>query len=60
MLLMIYGRKHSPYIAFIRVKKLGYRKLRADIPKAPFYRNDFRVIYVRTRRRYCVKEKETM
>lgn len=59
-MLMIYGLKQSPYIAFIRVKKLGHRKKRADIPMAPYYRNDFRVIYVGTRRRYCVKEKETV
>ena len=43
---MIYGLKHSPYIAVIRVKKMGYRKWRSDIPMAPFYRNDFRVFMV--------------
>ena len=43
---MIYGLNHSPYIAVIRVKKMGYRKWRSDIPKAPFYRNDFRVFMV--------------
>ena len=33
-------------IKVIRVKKMGYRKWRSDIPTAPFYRNDFRVFMV--------------
>lgn len=43
---MIYGLRHSPYVAVIRVKKMGYRKHRSDIPMAPFYRTDFRVFMV--------------
>ena len=43
---MLYGLNYSPYIAVIRVKKMGYRKRRSYIPTAPFYRTDFWVFNV--------------